>query len=86
MIKSFSGQLVFRFAILRANLLTLAKTDYPSILYYNWVNYVSHDPNFVYCTCKQDKGYPNSANIPQGFSTIKKGQCPEKMRFFSRIS
>ena len=31
MIKSFSGQVVFCFAILRAYLLTLAKTDYSSI-------------------------------------------------------
>ena len=31
MIKSFSGQFVFCFAILEPYLLTLAKTDYPSI-------------------------------------------------------
>ena len=31
MIKSFSGQIVFCFAILMPYLLTLAKTDYPSI-------------------------------------------------------
>ena len=31
MIKSFSGQVIFYFAILRACLLTLAKTDKPSI-------------------------------------------------------
>ena len=32
MIKSFSGQVVFCFAILEPYLLTLAKTDYPSIV------------------------------------------------------
>ena len=32
MIKSFSGQVVFCFAIPEPYLLTLAKTDYPSIV------------------------------------------------------
>ena len=35
MIKSFSGQVVFRFAIPEPYLLTLANTDYPSIFYGN---------------------------------------------------
>ena len=36
MIKSFSGQVVFCFAIPEQYLLTLAKTDYPSILAKNF--------------------------------------------------
>ena len=35
MIKSFSGQIVFCFAIPEPYLLTLAKTDYPSISLYS---------------------------------------------------
>ena len=46
MIKSFSGQYVFSFAIPEPYLLTLAKTDNPSIFYSTMENMSDHKQTF----------------------------------------